>query len=242
MHAAAYAAFGIEAVYQLLPIPPALFEETVGALPDSGFYGINVTIPHKEAALRVAATADAAAEATGAANTLTFEGGAIHAANTDAPALTEALAQFGPTSEALVLGAGGTARAAIWALRDGGAEVTVWNRTAQRARRLADELGVTAIEALPETLREWPVVVNCTAVGMSADDAELVEPRQLEAVETVVDFVYGSERTALARAAEAAGCNVVEGPELLARQGALSFARWFDVEPPLAQMLAALRE
>ncbi len=241
MHAVAYAALGIDAVYQRLPIPPSLFEETVRALPGSGFRGINVTIPHKESASRIADTADAAARAIGAANTLTFTSDAIHAANTDAQALTGALGPFGPIGRALVLGAGGTARAAVWALRDAGAEVTLWNRTAKRAQLLANEFGAIALASLPETLDEWPAVVNCTSVGMATGEARLVDARQLGGVETVVDFVYGSGRTELIQAALAAGCNVVEGPELLARQGSLSFAHWFGVEPPLQQMLDALR-
>src|SRR5205823_10301169 len=132
--------------YQLLPVPPGLLAETVRALPKAGFRGANVTIPHKEEALALADRATDAASAIGAANTLIFGAdGTIEADNTDAPALIDAL-PFAPAAKsALVLGAGGSARAAVWALRMGGAgDVRVWNRNPTRASALTDDLGGTA--------------------------------------------------------------------------------------------------
>ena len=163
MHEAGYAAAGLEDWrYQLLPVPPDLLAETVRALPGAGFVGANVTIPHKEAALALADEATDAARASGAANVLTFRDGTIHADNTDAPALLATLDDVGCSprdDRALVLGAGGSARAAIWALREAGAaEVLVWNRTPERARRLAEELGARAVESA-EPAR---LLVNCT--------------------------------------------------------------------------------
>src|SRR4051794_30532385 len=140
MQNAALEALGLrDWTYQRLPVPPELFEETVKGLPGSGFAGANVTIPHKEAALALATEATPEAQAIGAANTLTFDGdGAIRADNTDGPAILDVVAAGG---RALVLGAGGSARAALWALKQAGAEVTIWNRTAERAVALAEELG-----------------------------------------------------------------------------------------------------
>jgi shikimate dehydrogenase len=165
MHNAALAALGLEGWrYQLLPVPPALLAETVRALGASGFVGANATIPHKRAALALADRAGAAARAIGAANTLTFaRDGAIAAENTDAPGLIAALGQSPRGLRALVLGAGGSARAAVWALREAGAaEVLVWNRTAARAGELARELEATAVaRPLPADL-----LVNCTAAGL----------------------------------------------------------------------------
>ena len=140
MHEAALAAVGLEGwSYQQLPLPPELFAETVRALPAAGFRGVNVTIPHKEAALALADTASDAAREIGAANTLTFErDGAINADNTDAPGLIAALGErWDPAGRrALVLGAGGAARAAVWALlRAGAADVAVWNRTRRAGAR-----------------------------------------------------------------------------------------------------------
>ena len=122
--------------YQRLPVPPLVFDETVAGLPAAGFVGANVTIPHKEAALAAADTASEAAREIGAANTLTFsDDGAITADNTDAPGLIAALGdRIGAT--AMVLGAGGSARAVVWALTRAGVEVSIWNRTPGRAEAL----------------------------------------------------------------------------------------------------------
>jgi shikimate dehydrogenase len=135
MQRAAIAACALDGwSYQRLPVPPALFAETVRALPGSGFAGANVTVPHKLAALALADRASRAARGIGAANVLGFEDGAIWAENTDGPALVAVLGVPLAGRRATVLGAGGTARAAIWALREAGADVGVWNRTGARAR------------------------------------------------------------------------------------------------------------
>ena len=144
MHNAGLQAAGLaDWQYLALPLPPELFAETVRALPAAGFRGVNVTIPHKQAALAVADEASPAARAIGAANTLTFEGGAIVADNTDAPALIGLVrGVVDPAGRrALVLGAGGAARAAVWALVQAGAYVEVWNRSPTRAGHSAAELG-----------------------------------------------------------------------------------------------------
>ena len=138
MQNAALAAVGLrDWRYVRLPLPPELFEETVRALPAAGFRGVNVTIPHKHAALALADEMTVAAQAIGAANTLTFEDGRIHADNTDAPGLIAAIGETVAGRSALVLGAGGAGRAAAWALRTAGAQVAVWNRTPERAVELA---------------------------------------------------------------------------------------------------------
>src|SRR3977135_329991 len=147
MFEAAFAACGMEDwSYQRLPVPPELFEETVRALGASGFVAANVTTPHKQAALALADRATGAARAIGAADTLTLgAGGELGAANTDAPGLIAALGRLTAMPahpSALVLGAGGSARAVVWGLLDAGAaSVSVWNRTPARAMELARELG-----------------------------------------------------------------------------------------------------
>lgn len=246
MHEAAYAALGIDAEYQLLPIPPELFEETVRALPGSGFHGINVTIPHKHAAADLADEISPTVEAVGAANTLTFEGGRILAENTDAPGMMGAIARPVNGLRALVLGAGGTARAAAWALQHDGAEVSVFNRTSERAAKLADDLGVAQVLDTAGGAG-FELIVNTTAVGM---DEQLGEEEALLALgldlgvvsssAVVVDFVYRAGGSPLTTSASAAGLTVVDGNELLARQGALSFEIWFDRPAPLDAMRAAL--
>jgi shikimate dehydrogenase len=240
MHNAALAAAGLDDWrYLRLPLPPDLFEETVRALPAAGFRGVNVTIPHKQAALALADRASEAARAIGAANTLTFEAGAIHADNTDAPGLLAAL-PFAPAGRsALVLGAGGAGRAAAWALREAGADVAVWNRTPERATALAAELGVRAVTAA--TAAE--IVVNCTSVGLHEPDATFkalpLHADSLSAGSLVVDMVYRDGGTQLLEAARTRGASVVDGLEILVAQGAASFERWTGLEAPREAMRKA---
>ncbi|MFN8205364.1 MAG: shikimate dehydrogenase [Solirubrobacteraceae bacterium] len=239
MHNAALAALGLtEWRYQLLPVPPELFGETVRALPAAGFAGANVTVPHKEAALAVADAPTAAARAIGAANTLAFTGdGHIEADNTDAPGLLAALPHPARGATALVLGAGGSARAAAWALCEAGAAaVAVHNRTRERADRLAADLGIR-VAADPQPA---DIVVNCTTVGLHDRDAAPIDLATLDRYGTVVDLVYRDGGTALVRAARAHGHPTVDGLEILVHQGALSFERWTGRAAPLDVMRAAL--
>lgn len=230
--------------YQLLPVPPALFEETVRALGAAGFRGANVTIPHKEAALGLADAPTERARAIGAANTLLLDAdGHIAADNTDAPALIEAL-PFAPTGRtALVLGAGGSARAAVWALLDAGAaDVRIWNRTPERARRLSTELGARAVTALAPA----DLLVNCTSIGLDANDDPFKQlPLSADAISgyrCVVDYVYAKTETRLAWAVRDRRVAVVDGLELLLGQGALSFTQFTGRAAPVEAMRAALSE
>jgi shikimate dehydrogenase len=232
--------------YQRLPVPPEVFEETVRGLPAAGFVGANVTIPHKEAALALADEATAAARAIGAANTLTFDaqnGGAIHAANTDAPGFIAALEGIGVDPQgqtALVLGAGGSARGIVYALREAGAaRVSVWNRTPARADALAADLGVdAAYRPLAADL-----LVNCTSVGLADGEfKELpVDADALGTYATVADLVYRAGGTGLVAQARRRGCAVVDGLEVLVRQGALSFEAWTGLAAPVDAMRDAAR-
>jgi shikimate dehydrogenase len=257
MHNAALAALGMrDWRYQRLPVPPALFTETVRALGSAGFLGANVTIPHKHAALELATEASVAAREIGAVNTLTFGAdGAIAAENTDAPGLIaaiERLTDMPAHPRALVLGAGGSARAAVWALREAGAsEVSVWNRTPERAQTLARELGVRAT-ATPDAA---DLLVNCTSVGLqaapdverSATEAEALNQLgltfdQVGSYSYVVDLVYRSGPTQLLAAAQAHGARTVDGLEVLVAQGALSFELWTGRAAPIELMARAARE
>ena len=228
--------------YQRLPVPPEVLPETVAALPPAGFRGANVTIPHKEAALALADHASERARRIGAANTLVFHAdGGVHADNTDAPALVEALPIAPAGRTALVLGAGGSARAAVWALLDAGAaEVRVWNRTRERAERLCAEIGGTAVGGAEGA----DLLVHCTSSGLMAPEATFdqlpIVADDLSRFQCVVDFVYGARSTALVRAARARSIAVVDGLELLVGQGALSFTLFTGLQAPVDVMRAAL--
>lgn len=241
MHNAAFAALGLDWRYVKLPVPAELFEETVRALPGSGYRGANVTIPHKLAALALADAASDAALAVGAANTLTFaREGSIAADNTDAGGFLAALGESPRGRRALVLGAGGAARAVVWALREAGAaEVSIWNRTPERARELAAAFGARAVE------RPGPaeLIVNATSVGLDPGDPLAALPLGgVGGPALACDLVYrGGSLTPFAAWGASAGARVVDGLEVLVRQGALSFAAWTGREPPLEVMRAAAR-
>jgi len=243
MQNAALAAVGLhDWRYLLLPLPLELFAETVRALPAAGFRGVNVTIPHKETALALAGTASVAAREIGAANTLTFEeDGAIAADNTDWTGLLEVLPEpAGKT--ALVLGAGGAARASAYALREAGAaDVAVWNRTPERAETLAAALGVRAVRR-PGTAQ---IVVNCTSVGLADQGATFkalpLQADSLDAGSCVVDMVYRDGDTELLEAARTRGATVIDGLEVLVAQGAASFERWTGRAAPRQAMREAVR-
>ncbi len=240
MHNAALAAAGLgDWRYQRLPLPPELFEEAVRALPAAGFRGVNVTIPHKHAALALSDQMTVAAQAIGAANTLTFEDGRILADNTDAPGLLATLPIDPAGQTALVLGAGGAGRAAAWALASAGADVAVWNRTPETARALASELGVRWAQAA-EPAR---IIVQCTSVGLQDPDTTFkalpLAADDLGAGNLVVDMVYRDGGTRLLEAARTRGARVVDGLEVLIAQGAASFERWTGMEAPREAMREA---
>ncbi|HYY22474.1 MAG TPA: shikimate dehydrogenase [Thermoleophilaceae bacterium] len=242
MMAAAFRELGLRWRYLKLPVPPERFAETVRALPASGYAGANVTVPHKLAAHRLADSLGAVAAAVGAVNTLTFADGRIEGDNTDAAGFLDALPEPPAGRRALVLGAGGSARAVVWALLRSGAEVAVWNRTPARAEELCAELGARVVGAPAEA----EMIVNATSVGLdpALDEADAVAALGLDRLPPpalVVDLVYGAGRTPLVRWAERSGALVVDGLEVLVRQGARSVERWTGRSAPLEAMRAAAR-
>lgn len=239
--------------YEAIEVAPERFEEAVRFLAQAGFVGANVTIPHKQAALSVADSVSQTARGIGAANTLSFTEDGIAADNTDAEGLVASLPRPAGGLRALVLGAGGSARAAVWALRREGAEVAVWNRTRARAEELARELGASVTDPDPANgclqTAGLELIVNATTIGMQpppqpgADlkalhlDADALGERQI-----VMDLVYGHAETELVRTARERGAIAIDGREILVRQGAASFRIWTGVEPPLDAMREAARQ
>ena len=241
--------------YEAIEVAPEDFPDRVRSLGDEGFAGVNVTVPHKLAALAVADRASTAASAIGAANTLTFTDAGIEAENTDAGGLIAALPEPPGGRRALVLGAGGSARAAAWALGNAGASVSIWNRTAARAEALAAELGVAhergGAGGEPLPLADYDLLVNCTTVGLgaagtattpSADLSPLpLRADSLQATQIVMDLAYGSSATPLIAAASSRGARVVDGLEVLVQQGAASLRIWTGLDAPLETMRRAAR-
>jgi shikimate dehydrogenase len=257
MHNAALAELGLadEWSYEAIEVAVDGFEALVRSLPDKGFAGVNVTIPHKLAALAVADSASPAAREIGAANTLTFAESRIEAENTDATGIIAALPEPPGGMRALVLGAGGSARACAWALREAGAEVWIWNRTAAKAEDLAAEVQVTheprGTRKEPLALDDYDLLINCTTVGLAEAGAPRSPGRDLDPLplraeslrpaHVVVDLAYGASPTPLIAAAGARGARVVDGIEVLVHQGAASLRIWTGLDPRLETMRQAAR-
>jgi shikimate dehydrogenase len=261
MQTAALEALGLtpEWSYEAVEVAPEDFEAKVRVMAGSGeFVGANVTIPHKRAALTIAADKSGAATAIGAANTLTFSEGRIEADNTDAGGLLASLPSPSRARRALVLGAGGAARAAIWALARGPLavdtdldpereerepmEVDLWNRTSAKAEAIAAQIGGLPVEAPRQ--RAYGLIVNTTAAGLHGEDPFEhlpLEPDRFTSEQVVIDMVYGSEPSRLLEAAERCGATVIDGLEILVQQGALSLQIWTGKAPDLDVMRAAAR-
>jgi shikimate dehydrogenase len=257
MQTAALEALGLggEWSYEAIDVDPEDFGERARALPDQGFVGVNVTIPHKEAAVAVADEASAAAQQIGAANTLSFNDGAIRAENTDATGLLAALSEPIDGKTALVLGAGGSARAAVWALAGKGVSVSVWNRTGSRADELVRDLalagrGTQAEGRLAPVSGDqaraggYELIVNCTAIGMRDEDPFEhlpLDPERFDAKIVLVDLVYAGSESGLVAEARTRSAKVIDGLEILVRQGAESLRIWTGMDPPLDVMREAAR-
>jgi shikimate dehydrogenase len=247
MQTAALGALGIadQWSYEAVDVEPAEFGERTTELAGLGFVGANITIPHKEAALALADEASKSAAEIGAANTLSFGDSRIRADNTDASGLLAALPVPVEGRAALVLGAGGSARAAVWALAGRGASVSVWNRTPERAAELVRELApATAVTGEQARARGYQVIVNCTAIGMRDEDPFEhlpLDPERLDRGVVVADLVYAGSESRLVREARKRGATAVEGLEVLVRQGAESLRIWTGMDPPLEVMREAAR-
>ena len=246
MQNAALAALGLgeEWTYEAIDVAPEEFEARVRAMAAEGFAGANVTVPHKTAAFALADVASEGATRIGAANTLVFADGQIQAHNTDAGGLIAALRIPPRGVHALVLGAGGAARAAIWALRTEGAIVDIWNRTGARAEALHLEMTGVEFEVRGAVVTEidqgaYGLIVNTTAVGLHGEDPFEHLPLRRDGFvreQVLADMVYGSGPSTLSQAAAAAGADIVDGLEILVQQGALSLRIWTGLEPPLDVM------
>jgi len=229
--------------YRAIDATPAAFEMTVRELAEVGYAGVNVTVPHKEAALALADEASEASQQIGAANTLVFDGKRIEAHNTDADGLLASLPDLPRGRRTLLLGAGGAARAALWALLWEGARVEVWNRTPERAEAICEELGGEAVADPDQTA--YDLIVNTSAAGLKGEDPFEhlpLRPDRFAEAQTVVDMVYGERRSPLLVAAEEAGAATVDGLEILVQQGARSLEIWTGREPDLDVMRTAARD
>jgi 3-dehydroquinate dehydratase/shikimate dehydrogenase len=253
VHNAALAAAGIDAVYVPFRVPAEQIDEFLTNAARWPLAGLSVTIPHKEAVLKHCRIQDPLVKSIGAANTLSFTGDGISAANSDATAAVESLeaaladqepqpgAGFG-VKTAIVLGAGGAARAVAFGLRQKGVEVTVASRTLERSRKIATEVGCKAIDWDARYRLPYDCVINATPVGMHPNvDETPFDKEHLRSYMVVFDTVYNPENTLLVKQAREIGCRIVTGVEMFVRQAAIQFRIWQGVEPRHDVMRDALK-
>lgn len=232
----------IDGAYIPLPVSPDHIETAIASLPMLGFRGANVTVPHKIAAFNTVDERSAAATAMGAVNTLVCrDDGSIYGDNTDGYGFISNLKAGAPdwdptAGPALVLGAGGAARAVVWSLIDAGVpNVMLANRTTEKAEIIASHMD-GSITVIPWDDREDAVVdagliVNTTALGMTGKPELEMNLQGALASTVVTDIVYAPLKTLLLRDAAAGGCHVVDGLGMLLHQAVPGFEAWFDVRP-----------
>ncbi|ODS01173.1 shikimate dehydrogenase [Methyloceanibacter methanicus] len=242
--------YGIDGAYEKEAVPPEDFAAFVSDLSAHGYVGANVTLPHKEAALRAAASADAAAEAIGAANTLWLDAnGALQASNTDAYGFMTNLYAGAPRwretcDVAMVLGAGGAARAVLYGLIEAGvSRILLTNRTVAKAETLAREFGAP-VEVLPweskeSALSACGLLVNTTSLGMTGQPPLDIMVEALPQSAVVTDIVYVPLETALLAAARRRGLAAIDGLGMLLHQAVPGFERWFGLRPEVTPDLRA---
>ena len=242
MHGAAMAALGIKGSYELLPTPAAGLAARMQEV-RSGYQGVNVTVPHKRAVIEYLDTLDEKAAMIGAVNTVVNRGGRLIGYNTDASGFYWALETAGLTpGEALVLGAGGAARAIVYELVSRGWLVAVYNRTVEKAQELVERLGgwLVVEKKIEKAVKETPLLINATSVGLGDPDASPLPEGILPESGAVVDIVYEPRKTKLLRDAEAAGLQTLGGLEMLLGQGVLAFELWSGGPAPVEAMRRAL--
>lgn len=242
--------YGIDGAYVPLAVAPETFERALRALPDLGFAGANVTVPHKEAAFKSVDECDPIARRVGAVNTIIVTGdGTLTGSNTDAYGFSESLRTRAPgwrgdAGPAVVLGAGGASRAIIAALQDAGApEIRLVNRTQERAEKVAAEFGppVTPVAWMEraEALAGAALLVNTTTLGMDGQPPLELALDDLPAGAVVNDIVYDPLTTPLLAAAAARGNTTVDGLEMLLHQARPGFEAWFGRPPKVTDALRA---
>ncbi|MEP4033471.1 shikimate dehydrogenase [Roseibium polysiphoniae] len=243
--------YGLEGDYGRRDVDPETAEDFYRNFKDSGLVGCNVTVPHKELAASVCAELDPAAEAMGAANTLWIDdSGKLCGANTDGIGFLGNLDQLAPgwddnPGTAIVLGAGGAARAVIWSLLSRKFEtVHIFNRTAEKAMEMAEKFGSSTIghswDELGDYIGKADLLINTTSLGMKGKAPLEIDLGPLPESALVSDIVYVPMKTDLLKKAEARGNRTVDGLGMLLHQAVPAFERWFGMRPEVDEELRAM--
>jgi shikimate dehydrogenase len=243
LHGFWLARYGVDGAYLPLPIRPDDFPAAIRGLMLAGFAGVNVTIPHKVAAFEICDTVDDSARRAGAVNTLVFNDGKISGSNTDGWGFLANLRAHGVNpgaGPALILGAGGSARAIAAVLLELGVAVSIANRTRARAERLADDLpGLRVIDwdRRDAALSDQALLVNTTSLGMAGQPSLAIDLDRTAGGLAVADIVYVPLETPLLAAARARSLPTVEGLGMLLHQAVPGFRAWFGVDPEVNEDL-----
>ncbi|HZV21610.1 MAG TPA: shikimate dehydrogenase [Hyphomicrobiales bacterium] len=238
--------YRIAGEYVKAPVKPEDFEAFFTTLGCRGFCGANITVPHKLAAFRLCGRRDAAAEAIGAVNTVWIEDGGLAGSNTDALGflanLDESVPYWDRNGTAAVIGAGGAARAVVWALvQRGFQDISIANRSRERAAELCAAFAVGKsfdLAAAGDALYGATLVINCTSLGMTGCDSLEIDLGPVAANAIVCDIVYDPLETALLRQAREKGLRAVDGLGMLLHQAVPGFEKWFGIR---AEVTAELR-
>ena len=256
MHNAAFAELGLDYVYVPFHIRPDELHAAIEGFKAINVVGINITIPHKQAVIPFVDEISREAELIGAVNTLIFNQGKIAGDNTDAPGFLQAMQETGldiPKGEsAVVIGAGGSARAIVVALALAGLQsITIANRTVSKAIALASDLSEkTGVPMegmgldnprLPDAVAISTLVVNTASASMDTSHPPLIQTEWLNPQSIVYDIIYTPPKTRLMTAAAERGCHVIGGLGMLVHQGAIAFEKWTKVVPPIKIMRQALQ-
>ena len=240
---------GIPGAYEFKDLLPEEFVPFITHLAANGYVGGNVTVPHKEAAFRAVSERDAASEAVGAVNVLYLHDGKLMGGNSDVHGFIDNLDDQAPGwkvpgCKALVLGAGGSSRSAVYALKQRGVEVHVVNRTLARAQELAEKFGAKAHgwSDVPGLLAQADVLVNCTSLGMQGKDPLPIDLSPLKKSAVVYDIVYVPLATALLSQAKKRGHRTVDGLGMLRQQAGFGFRKWFGGDPKVTPELRSIVE
>ena len=241
MHGAAYQALGLPYRYVAVQVPPGQVEEALARLKSLGYKGINVTVPHKEDALAWAQVREPLATKVRAANTLRLSDRAC--INTDAPGFLDTLAPFHPEKKsALMLGAGGSARALAVALLSAGYDdLKLYNRTVSKAYTLAEELGLNAGQVVESADPAGAsLILNTTSASLQMDDLPILWDRA-EKGALAYDLMYAKPSTPFLASASRYGLQTMDGLQMLVAQGARSFEWWLGIDAPRESMLKAIQ-
>jgi len=253
MHAASFRALGIQAEYTAFDVLPEALAERLGACRADGFDGLNLTLPHKTAALALMTRVDPIAQCAGAINAVRFGADGCTGFNTDITGFLAALQEdCGVTPEGkrvLVVGCGGAGRAvALACVQSGAAVITLANRTEGKARQLAQDVSrvpgnrsrICTTADCCAASREADLVVQCTSAGLHAGDVSPLPPEAFRAGQVLYDVVYTTPVTPTMRAAQAAGAVTANGLGMLIHQGAHAFKIWTGLDADIRAMREAL--